>query len=218
MARRPALCPGDGLTPTSHYHGGHRLPLDGVTPRRDRFDMPGLTAFVHDLLTDGPLPDDDYRPVDVHVTDLPWRVGFDTFNDRAGIGDGRTYTEYMTAVAEFVEGTSAPVYLVTGKHALAYLPEPATTVPMMLNQDDAIAICYRAGGEVDGRYRNTWEFLAELAGRYEVAGDPCCGYGRTARVFLRAGRQAVVSDMNPLCIGYIAERAHEWVAPGGAQS
>lgn len=202
---------------TTHYHGGHRRPLDGVTPRRERFDMPGLTAFVHDLLTDGPLPA-DYEPAEVLVTDLPWRIGFDTFNQRAGIGDGRTYGEYMTAVAEFVERSSVPVYLVTGKHALAYLPAPATTVPMMLNQDEAIAICYRPGAEVDGQYRNTWEFLAELSDRYDTAGDPCCGYGRTARVFLRAGRQAVVSDMNPLCIGYIADHAAEWVPPGGGLS
>jgi hypothetical protein len=193
-----------------HYHGGHRRPFDGVASRREWFGTLGLVAFTHDLLTDGPLPA-DYEHADVLVSDLPWRVGFDTFNQRAGITDDRTYGECMAAVAELVEGTAVPVYLVTGKHALAYLPEPATTLPMMLNQDEAIAICYRPGDEADGRYRNTWEFLDALARRYGTAGDPCCGYGRTARVFLQAGRSAVVSDMNPLCIGYIAEHAGGWL-------
>lgn len=195
--------------PVSHYHGGHRLPLDGVTPRREWSGTLGLTAFVHDLLTDGPLSA-VYDRAEVFVSDLPWRVGFGTFNQRHGVTDGRTYDEYMTVVAELTEAATVPVYWVTGKHALAYLPPPAATLPMMLNQDEAIAISYRPGDEADGRYRNTWEFLQALAERYGTAGDPCCGYGRTARVFLRNGKRAVVSDMNPLCIGYIAEHAAGW--------
>lgn len=198
-----------GLIPQTAYHGAHRPPLDGLMPRSEVRDIPRLTAFTHDLLTDGPLPT-AYTSCDVLVSDLPWRLGFDTFNERAGITDDRTYDEFLDVIGALTDRLDIPVYLITGRHALPKLPPPATTLPMMLNEDDAVAVCYRPGDEADGRYGTAPEFLHALAQRYTTAGDPCCGYGRTARVFLRNNRAAVVSDMNPQCIGYIAGHAHEW--------
>lgn len=202
-----------GLIPTTAYHGAHRPVVDGL-PAVERFDThPGLVAFRHDLLTDGPLPA-DYATADVLVTDLPWRLGFDTFNERAGITDDRTYDEFLDVISHIVETTTIPVYLITGRHALSKLPTPATTIPMALNENDAIAVAYRPGDEADGSYGTAPEFLHALTTRgYATVGDPCCGYGRTARVFLRAGKAAVVSDMNPTCIGYISQHAQEWHPP-----
>jgi hypothetical protein len=52
--------------------------------------------------------------------------------------------------------------------------------------------------------------LHAIAQRYDTVGDPCCGYGRAGRFFLRAGKRAVLSDFDPHCIGYIAEHAGGW--------
>ena len=198
------------MIPTTHYHGAHRPPLDGLPPVA-AWSGHGVTAFAHDLLTDGPLPV-AYEDAEVIVADLPWRFGFDIFNTRAGVEDDRSYAEFLDVIATMTESLAVPTYWVTGRHALPSLPAPDAVLPMRLNTDDAVAVGYRCGDEADGAYGTSPEFLHALTTRYAVAGDPCCGYGRTARVFLRAGGRAVVSDMNPQCIGYIAQHAGEWIA------
>jgi hypothetical protein len=195
------------MIPTVAYHGAHDPTVDA--PTLERWEGERCVAFVHDILSSGTLPA-DYNMCDVLVTDLPWQRGYETFNERAGVDDGRTYATFMQRVAELVEATDVPTYLITGKHALSRLPTPAMTLPMMLNEWEAIAICYRPGSEADGRYGVAPEFLHALAQRYAVAGDFCAGYGRTGRFFLRSGKAAVLSDFNPRCVGYIAENAPTW--------
>jgi hypothetical protein len=197
------------MIPTVAYHGAHKDTVDAEP--LDRWEGTRCVAFVHDLITSPELPD-QYGPCDVLVTDLPWQIGFDTFNERAGVDDGRTYAQFMARVSEIVEGESVPVWLVTGRHALPKLPTPDAVLDMRLNEDTAVAVGYRPGAEVDGRYGVAPEFLHALAQMYGCAGDFCAGYGRTGRFFLRSGKRAVLSDFNPRCIGYIAEHAPGWSA------
>jgi hypothetical protein len=198
------------VIPTSDYHSAHKRPV--VAPKAQRWRGPDCVAFVHDLLSSPTLPG-EYGPCDVLVADLPWQAGFNTFNQRAHVADGRTYVEFMTRVSEIVEATTVPLYLITGRHALVRLPKPDAVLPMRLNEYESVAISYRPGDEADGAYGVAPEFLLALAQRYGVAGDFCAGYGRTGRIFLRSGRQAVLSDFNPQCIGYIAEHAPTWGPP-----
>jgi hypothetical protein len=156
----------------------------------------------------------EFDRCDVLVTDLPWQKGYATFNKRAGLTKARTYAAFMVRVSEVVKATTVPLYLVTGRHALVKLPAPDVVLPMRLNEDEAVAVGYRPGSEADGRYGVAPEFLHALAQRYNVAGDFCCGYGRTARFFLRSGKQAVMSDVNPTCIGYISQYATSWRGTG----
>jgi hypothetical protein len=203
-------CIGRSVIPRADYHGAHKTTVD--TPPVQRWKGAQCTAFVHDILSSQALPP-EYVTCDVMVTDLPWKRGYDTFNERAVVSDGRTYDQFMERVAEFAVATDVPLWLVTGKHALAYLPQPDSVLSMRLNEDDALAIGYRPGPEVEQDYGVTQEFLHALAQRYTVAGDWCAGYGRTGRFFLRAGKHAVLSDFNPRCIGYIAEHAPSWSEP-----
>jgi hypothetical protein len=196
------------MIPTVAYHGAHDPTVDA--PPLDRWEGERCVAFVHDLLAADALPA-DYDSCDVLVCDPPWQRGYETFNDRAGVADDRTYATFMARLAGLVEQDTRPTYLITGKHALPKLPAPDATLPMMLNEWEAIAICYRPGPEVDGRYGVAPEFLHSLAQRYDRAGDFCAGYGRTGRFFLRSGKAAVLSDFNPHCIGYIAENAPGWL-------
>jgi hypothetical protein len=195
------------------YHTAHKPPVAGVHPVT-RFDTVGefagrLVAFTHDAAT-GFLPS-EYDGCDVLIADLPWRRGFDEFSSRAGL-TGRTYPDFMTGVSLIVEGATVPTYLVTGKHALAYLPRPDIVRPMRLNQDDAVAIGYRPGAETFADYGDSREFLHGLAQIYGRVGDFCCGYGRSGRHFLRSGKSAVLSDVNPLCVGYVAGAARGWLS------
>lgn len=199
-----------GGIPRSDYHSAHRRPVR-VAQGYDHFDGARVTAFVHDIIS-GELPP-AYLGCDVLVADLPWRKGFDEFNQRARIADGRSYPEFMQAVSRIVKGSTGaacPTYLITGRHALPYLPTPDIVLPMRLNEDDAVAIGYRPGPETFGEFAIAQEFLHELTKHYEQAGDFCCGYGRTGRFFARAGKRAVLSDVNRDCVGYIAAHADEW--------
>lgn len=196
--------------PTNNYHGAHKPPVEATSLQR--WEGAGVVAFVHDLMTAPALPP-EFSPCDVLVTDLPWQKGYETFNQRAGVDDGRTYDTFMEGVSNIVESTTCPLYLVTGRHALAKLPKPDALIPMHLNEDVAVAVSYRPGDEADGKYGVAPEFLHALAQRYDLAGDFCAGYGRTARFFLRSGKRAVVSDFNPHCIGYIAANATSWMSP-----
>lgn len=197
------------MIPTVDYHGAHRAPVETLAVQR--WEGSGVTTFVHDLMLSPALPR-EFDRCDVLVTDLPWQVGYETFNQRAGVDDDRTYAQFMAHVSAIVEATTVPLYLITGRHALSKLPEPDAVLPMRLNEDDAVAVGYRPGGEADGKYGVAPEFLHALAQRYDVAGDFCCGYGRTARFFLRSGKQAVVSDFNGSCVGYVAGHAPSWTS------
>lgn len=201
------------MIPTAHYHSGHKPPVEAASVRR--MDHPLCTAFVHDLMASPTLPH-EFNACDVLVTDLPWQAGYQTFNERAGINDGRTFGTFMGRVSEIVESTTCPLYLVTGRHALPKLPDPDVVLPMRLNEDDAVAIGYRPGPEADRSYGVAPEFLHALAQRYDLAGDFCCGYGRTGRFFLRSGKRAVLSDFNSTCIGYVAGMVETWARKEGS--
>lgn len=195
---------------TTNYHSVYLEPA-GAKPRQ-RWSDSGSVAFVHDICS-GPLPD-TYQDCDVLYGDLPWQQGFSGYNDRAGVTDGRTYRTFLEAVAGIVTSQPQPVVLITGRHALRYLPDPdqqlAITVPV-LNQA-ALALTYRI--QLPTRLRITTEILAELAREFDRVGDFCCGYGRSSRAFARAGKTFVASDYNPECIGYIADHAPGWVTRG----
>lgn len=194
--------------PTAAYHGAFKPPVDASPTIRWEVDR--CAAFVHDIMTSSTLPD-EYGDCDVLVTDLPWQRGFDEFNKRADAGD-RDYGDFMNRVGEIAESFPGPVYLVTGRHAAKKLPTADVELPMQLNVDAAVAFGYRPGDEADRAYGAVPEFVAALAQQYSCGGDFCAGYGSTARFFLRAGKDAVVSDFNSKCIGYIAAHAPEWVA------
>lgn len=200
------------MIPRSDYHSAHKPPVSA--PVLNHWDGERCSAFVLDILDTAPsqvFEKYGYRDCDVLVTDLPWRKGFDEFNRRAGATDGRTYPAFMQRVGQIINAGAVPTYLVTGRHALHYLPAPDVVLPMRLNEDEAVAIGYRPGVEAFADYGIAQEFLHALADTYGHAGDFCCGYGRTGRFFLRAGKRALLSDINPRCVGYIAEHAAEWV-------
>jgi hypothetical protein len=168
----------------------------------------GSIAMVHDVM-DG-LPE-EMNDCDVLYADLPWRDGFGRFNRRAGVRDDRTYPALMRAVSEALNASSAAAVMVTGKHAKRLLPPADAEVPVTLNGGPSVAYVYRMEAlpmpGPNREYLPARDLLAFLADRYDRVGDFCCGYGRSGRTFIGAGKTAVLSDLNPMCIGMIAS---EW--------
>lgn len=193
------------------YHSVHQ-PRVSVAARARWTGDGGSVAFVHDVMA-GSLPA-EYDTCDVLYTDLPWRTGFDRYNARAGVDDGRTYEAFMAAVFTLVRAQNRPVVLVTGKHAVPLLPRASQKLPVRMpvaNRQPALAYVYGAALRPD--WDGTDQLLDRLAAMYQRVGDFCAGYGWSARAFARAGKTFVASDYNPECIGYIAAHAAEWV-PG----
>lgn len=178
-------------------------------PAVERFEFRGSLAFVHDLLADritDPAPA-EFAPVEVFYADPPWPAGFREFERRAGVAEGRAYAQFMRRLDGLVRAEGRPIVLVAGKLALKHLPRPDNVYATALNGAGVLAICYRVKLR---SITNARTILAELADRFGVGGDFCCGYGRTARAFLAAGKTFVVSDYNPRCIGHIAAHAESW--------
>lgn len=205
MSRRSSA---RGSIPATDYHSAHRPPQQIAEVKR--WEGNGCLAFAHDLMSLPVLPP-EFGACDVLTAEIPWQRGFGTFNERAGVDDGRTYKAFLGRVSDIVDAATVPVYLITGRHALPRLPAPDTITDTRLNEWDAVILGYRPdpaiGSETFGVVQ---EMLHRLAQTYECAGDFCCGYGRTGRFFLRSGKRAVLSDFNASCVGYVAEHAPGW--------
>ena len=172
-------------------------------PERHGYYSPRGIALAHDL-TSGPLPK-EYGRCDVLYTDPPWRSGYDEFALRAGVLVP-SYHDFMDALVDAIP-PGIPAVVVTGLHAAMHFGTEYRPFRVRLNEHEAIA--YSRG--VDVPEGMTAEQLGRtLADRYQCVGDPCCGYGNTARWFVQAGKRFVVSDINPRCIGYIAEHEKGW--------
>ncbi len=198
------------MIPSTDYHSAHR-PAQKAPPVQ-RWEGNNCLAFVHDLMSAATLPN-EFGACDVLTAEIPWQRGFATFNERAGVEDERTYQGFLGRVSEIVSTSTVPVYLLTGRHALARLPEADSVTETKLNEWDALILGYRPDPEIAAAsFGVAQEMLHALAGRYGTVGDFCCGYGRSGRFFLRAGKSAVLSDFDPKCIGYISEHAPGWVS------
>jgi hypothetical protein len=181
--------------------------LATVSPASLWTDGNGNEAFVHDLLA-APLPP-AYERVDVVFSDIPWPAGFERFESRAGINGHhgpRSWADLVCTYIGEVRRLGKPLVFSTNRSQHPELPQPDVKLPGRLNGAHCRLWCY--GIEV--RPGDAEAVLRELAGRFDVIGDPMCGYGRAGRIFNEAGKSFVMSDYNSNCIGYIAEYAESW--------
>ena len=192
------------------YHSVHLNP-EPATPRNWWTDG-ASTAFVRDI-TRGQLPE-EYGTCDMLYADLPWHSGYSRYLERAG-ALATPWSIFMRHVHGVISTWQRPAVLVTGMHARRHLPTAAQELPVRMpvaGRQRAVAYVYNAG--FTPAWDGTDKLLAYLAARFGRVGDFCAGYGWAPRAFTRAGGSFVASDINPLCIGYIAAHAAEWKTDG----
>jgi hypothetical protein len=189
--------------PSGPYHSAHDNTIDDVDAL-DYFSCASGIAFRYDITTR--LLPPEYGPCDVFYSDLPWRTcsGFKTFNDRADINDGRTYSGFMESISAIVTTVTIPTILLTGPHAKPYLPAPSYKFPLRLNEYRALVYCFHFNGRPPVT-KTAAELLHALAQRFDCIGDFCCGYGTAGRIFAQYGKRFVMSDFNAQCIGVLAQ-------------
>lgn len=199
---------------THDYHSSLAEPAE-ARPRQ-RVRLGDSLAFVADLGRGLPK---EFADCDILYTEIAWERGYERFIERAG--KGSDYAAYLAALAKIAATAPQPVIFICGKRALRGLPEPVEVTPVNLNTGgrfvaEAVAATFRCRlpevRERHGKWLNidTENLLRALAQTYRRVGDPCCGYGNTGRVFTEHGRDFVLSDLNPTCIGHIAEHAPSW--------
>jgi hypothetical protein len=200
------------VKPAIGYHSVH---LDPETAElREHWINGRSKAFVWDVNGHSTLPP-EYRPCDILYTDLPWRSGYDRYLDRAGVLIRPSWESFMESVSGLIRGWWRPAVIVTGVHARDHLPPAAQELPVRMpvaGRQQAVAYIYNAGFTPD--WDDTDQLLDYLAARFHYVGDFCAGYGWAPRAFTRFGGSFVASDINPLCIGYIAAHAEEWRPDG----
>lgn len=164
----------------------------------DRVAFEDGVAIQHDLF-DGFLPS-EFLNCRALYSELPWRKGFDVFEQRAGFG-GRSYNDFLDVVRSSVEFLSVPTVIITGIHAAKRL-EPDCMAKTTLNGEEMLAFGWNIAVPKTGDCK---ELLKMLAYELDCIGDFCCGYGRTARIARDNGARFVVSDYNGSCIRHISE-------------
>ena len=185
------------------YHSALGEP--GRWPRLTAFAGKYGVAYQADLNLGIPVV---MLKADVWYSDLPWRDGYAKFGDRAGIEQAMPYGELIARIGEEAQAFGKPVCFITGKHAVKLL-QPQAVAQATLNGGSAVACLW--GMPAWEGVRDAEEIIKGLATKHECVGDFCCGYGRAGRIFAQAGKQYIMSDLNPECIGYIAKHEGEWV-------
>lgn len=182
------------------YHSALHKPNSYDSLNRAEFGK--SVAFKHDLMLGVP---DEYKNCDIIYTEIPWIDGFNVFEQRANVQEQRTYAAFMSAVCNFINTANKPTVIIIGKKGLKFLPTPDFEGGTILNGAPCRVVTYKA---TITQLHNCVTIIDELSKKYDCIGDPCCGFGRSAKAFKQAGKHFVVSDYNPECIGYIAK---EWV-------
>jgi hypothetical protein len=185
------------------YHSAHypEQPAPAVYRYESRYGI----AFAHDV-TRAPLPG-EYDACGVFYCDPPWRSGYAAFAARAN-AVAVDYRRFMGALVAAIP-LHKPAVFVTGKHADKLIPADFSRTPVRLNEHAAIA--YSRGFLPPKAAKTADDIGRVLAEEYRCGGDPCCGYGNTAKWFAQVGKRYVVSDINPRCIGYIAQQERGWL-------
>lgn len=178
-------------------------------PAVDTFRGVNGISFQHDLFDGIPIV---MTHADVIYSDLPWRDGFSVFARKLGTNQRGRYIDLLNQLAGEVREVGLPTVLVTGKHAVRYL-HPDHTSPVQLNGGDAIACLW--GLQPWTKTKGSIELLVRLTVEFQMVADPCCGFGRSGRVFAQQGRRYIMSDLNARCIGYISKTEATWCEQEG---
>lgn len=190
------------------YHTALAQPAASAEPR-DWWAMAGCTAFQHDVM-DG-LPE-EFADASLIYSEIPWADGHEEFASRAGVLIPPPYNEWLYRLNCLLAASDKPWVLVGGYGMIRHLG-CEWIKPVALNGSQAVAVGARLPSPPED-CKDAVDVIDWLSSNpvYAIVADPCCGFGRAARIFAEAGKLFVVSDINPRCIGHIAEEAPAWLS------
>lgn len=190
------------------YHTALSEPASAASPR-EYWAGSLCHAFVHDVTLGFPCEFDECQ---VLYSEIPWADGHEEFYDRAGQVLRPTYPELMYQLNCELAQFARP-WVIVGGYAMTRHLGCQWFTPVTLNGSTAMAMgAYGPPPPIGTASAGALlQWLSGNSNYYNVA-DPFCGYGRTARIFAEAGKKFVATDINPDCIGYIAQEAPAWLS------
>lgn len=173
----------------------------------DRFEENGITAFRWDVFA-GWSP--EHLKGDALFMEIPWRRGFQVFEERAGFKkqEDRTHRAFVEKVMEMLSGWDSTAVLFHGKEIHKLISGQDSQFESTLFGGQTLVSVFNCKDMPE--FKSDWEIYDWVADRSEVLVNPVCGYGRTARIAKNKGKRAVVSDYNSTCIGYIRDHWSSW--------
>lgn len=163
-------------------------------------------GFAHDILLGLPAK---MMEADVMYADLPYQKGYAVFYGRAGRIPTLPYSAFLEYVGAEVRKFGKPAYIVGPKISPKYLRPDGSSLCTLSGLGATLSYWKERPSWEDGA--NTADIITALASKYFTVADPLCGYGKTARGFVEAGKRFIVSDLNAEYIGWIAANSERWV-------
>lgn len=195
------------------YHSAFAEPDFGSAEQVQLVEGSWGSAFVCDLARVRTLPQ-RFDACDLIYCEPPWTAAHSiSFRLRAGSTDEVPAQQFLVPLAAAAEdaGPERPVVMVAGVEFGRMMPAATVERPIQLHVGRkgvrAKVFCY--GSELPDAPTSV-SLLRALVTRSNCVGDPMCGFGNTGREFVRAGKRAVLSDLHPRCIGYIASKVDSW--------
>ena len=182
------------------YHTALR-PDGADRPEAWRWTDGKNVALVHDVNLGLP---EQMAACDGLYSELPWKDGYEEFLRRAGkpVGIALPYERWLFRLSATLIRGNVPFVMVAGHKAVRHMA-CEWVHPVDLN--GSVSMALGVGVKPPPSSLRDAEELARWAVRRSVMiGDPCAGFGRTARLAWENGVPFVCSDINPRCIGTIA--------------
>ena len=172
-----------------------------------RFVYGNSLAFAYDVFD--PLPS-EFDACDFFYMEPPYPAGVKVFDERMGIS-GRTYSDLAKRISQFIDSTNKPVVMPMSKTVIKHYPKP--TQEFEVDFTHSVKTFKTMVYVWNTKYvwstqlaepKTTEEVLVRLLNTHKCVGDLFCGYGKTAQIAVDQGKDFVVSDYNPSCIGFIS--------------
>jgi hypothetical protein len=163
-------------------------------------DTRGL-AFVHDI-SSGVIPS-EYEQADVFYSEPAWRHGYQKFAAASEVKPLGDYDDYLSTQLKFINDSGIPSFLVIAQSMIERC-NPRHAHPVKLRGGDAVLAVWNTTLNV--KVDECDRVIDHLSATYDCVVDPSCGYGNVSRWFHRNGKKFIATDINPVCIGVIAER------------
>lgn len=166
--------------------------------KTEMYEDDDIIAFVHDIESKE-IPEVFFQ-VDFIYSDLPWENGYETFNKRAG-RENNTWSELVMRAVELTRKLDKPFYFTGGKGFAKYFPDNSCEEYHwgIHNYNTRIY----TNNPINKKIKDVESYIEELYAIYDVGLDFCCGYGSLGKFAKLTGKKAILTDINPYCIGYI---------------
>lgn len=182
------------------YHSALKEPID-VAGELDFYTDGVNTVFKSDVRGID-LNAENYSKCDIIYTEPSWLDGFDKFITRAN-AEPHSFDEYLLYISRLIKNCTRPFWMVMGTHAIKHLPVPHRKEKIKLHGYSTNLLGWNDNKKYS--FTNNYDFISQLAENYNCVGDFNCGYGNTGRIFYKAGKNFVMSDINGKCVYYIAK-------------